>query len=222
VLRSPVVTKATLDDLAAIFRDAGAAHHRAFASSNGHDPDWCGWYANYLAPRLQRTLGGSFDVSALAGELRRLDAVHRAAKDPAPWPEFYASCLLVRAMAARYTAAWCSQNPASVAAFFAEGGSLTINAGPPSVGRAALTEAAREFMTTFPDMVVAMDALDIIDDRHAVFRWTLTGTNSGPGGNGNAVRISGHEEWALDEDGLIARSLGHFDAADYQRQLGGV
>ena len=26
----------------------------------------------------------------------------------------------------RYTAAWCSQNAASVAAFFAEGGALTI------------------------------------------------------------------------------------------------
>jgi hypothetical protein len=71
-------------------------------------------------------------------------------------------------------------------------------------------------------MVVAMDGLDIVDDRHAVYRWTLTGTSSGPGGNGNAVRISGYEEWTLDEDGLIAQSLGHFDAADYRRQLGGV
>jgi uncharacterized protein (TIGR02246 family) len=40
--------------------------------------------------------------------------------------------------ATRYTAAWCSQDAASVAAFFAEDGSLQINDGEPSVGRAAI------------------------------------------------------------------------------------
>jgi hypothetical protein len=48
---------------------------------------------------------------------------------------------------------------------------------------------------------------------------TLTGTNTGPGGTGKAVRISGYEEWTLGADGLIATSLGHFDEAEYQRQL---
>jgi len=51
------------------------------------------------------------------------------------------------------------------------------------------------------------------------FHWTLIGTNSGPGGTGNKVRISGYELWKIDNDGLIAESLGHFDAADYERQL---
>ena len=41
--------------------------------------------------------------------------------------------------AARYTAAWCSNNAASVAAFFARDGSLTINGGTPAVGRVAIT-----------------------------------------------------------------------------------
>ena len=40
-----------------------------------------------------------------------------------------------------------------------------------------------------------------------------------PGGTGNAVRISGYEEWTLGEDGLIVRSLGHYDQAEYDRQL---
>ena len=48
--------------------------------------------------------------------------------------------------ATRYTAAWCSHEPARVAAFFAEQGSLTINHGAPSVGRAAITAAAEGFM----------------------------------------------------------------------------
>ena len=124
----------------------------------------------------------------------------------------------VRQFATRYTAAWCSQNAASVAQFFAENGSLKINDGPPAVGRAAITQAAQGFMTAFPDLAITMDGISI-DGDHAVYRWTLNGRNTGPGGTGNAVRISGYEEWTFDRNGLVATSLGHFDAADYRRQL---
>jgi len=123
--------------------------------------------------------------------------------------------------ATRYTAAWCSQDPASVAAFFADSGSLTINAGAPAVGREAITASAQGFMTAFPDLVVAMDSVRRGAD-HIEYHWTLTGTNSGPGGTGRPVRISGYEEWTFGPDGRIARSLGHFDGADYQRQLSGA
>ena len=59
--------------------------------------------------------------------------------------------------AKRYAEAWCSQNPKSVAAFFAERGSISINNGPAAVGRAAIAKEAQVFMTTFPDMVVTFD-----------------------------------------------------------------
>src|SRR5438067_2281623 len=49
----------------------------------------------------------------------------------------------IREFARRYTAAWCSGDPASVAAHYAPDGSLTINDGEPSVGRDAITEAAQ-------------------------------------------------------------------------------
>ena len=127
---------------------------------------------------------------------------------------------VTRDFATRYTAAWGSQDAASVAAFFAERGSLRINDGTPSVGRPAITAAAQGFMTAFPDLLVIMDSL-AVNGHHAVYRWTLTGTNTGPGGTGRPVRISGHEEWTIGPDGLIASSLGHFDAVEYQRQLGG-
>jgi predicted ester cyclase len=110
------------------------------------------------------------------------------------------------------------KDAASVAAFFAEGGSLTINDGAPSLGRTAITAAAQGFMTAFPDMVVTMDRVSV-EGRHAIYRWTLTGTNTGPGGTGNAVRISGHEVWTIGANRLIAESKGHFDEAEYQRQL---
>ena len=124
----------------------------------------------------------------------------------------------VTTFAKRYAKAWCSQDPESVAAFFAERGSISINNGPAAVGRAAIAKEAQVFMTTFPDMVVTFDKLKSHGDQKE-FHWTLTGTNTGPGGTGKRVRISGYELWNLDKDGLIAKSKGHFDSADYDRQL---
>ena len=65
----------------------------------------------------------------------------------------------LREFAERYTAAWCSQEPARVADCFSPAGSLTINGGPPAVGRRAIADAAHGFMTAFPDMEVRMDEL---------------------------------------------------------------
>ena len=87
--------------------------------------------------------------------------------------------------AKRYAEAWCSQDPEKVAAFFAERGSISINNGPPAVGRAAIAKEAQAFMTTFPDMVVTMDKL-VRDEEGTKFHWTLRGTNTGPGGTENA------------------------------------
>ena len=113
--------------------------------------------------------------------------------------------------AKRYAKAWCSQNPESVAAFFAENASLTVNGGPPIPA----LEVARGFMRDFPDMTVTFDKLEARGDRTA-FHWTLTGTYAG---TGNHVRFSGYELWKIGNDGLIAESHGHFDSADYERQL---
>ena len=124
----------------------------------------------------------------------------------------------LRDFAARYTAAWCSQDAASVAAFFSPSGSLTINGGAPAIGRSAITEAAQGFMTAFPDLKVYMDDLVETQDK-VTYKWTLDGTNAGPGGTGKRVRISGFEIWRIGDDGLVAESLGSFDFADYQRQV---
>jgi uncharacterized protein (TIGR02246 family) len=120
--------------------------------------------------------------------------------------------------AERYTAAWCSQNAASVAAHYSPQGSLTINNGAPAKGRAAITAATQSFMTAFPDLQVHMDNLLVEGDR-AIYHWTLEGTNIGPGGTGHRVRISGFEVWKIGADGLIAESQGQFDAVSYEHQL---
>ena len=105
-----------------------------------------------------------------------------------------------------------------MAEHYAPDGSLTINNAPPSVGRAAITEAARSFMVAFPDLQVLMDDLLTHGDK-AEYRWTLVGTNTGSRGAGRRVRISGFEEWSIGDNGLIASSLGHYDQAEYERQL---
>ena len=102
-----------------------------------------------------------------------------------------------------------------------EGGSIlcknaviSVNDGPP----AFIGEVARSFMRDFPDMIVTFDKLEPRGEA-TEFHWTLIGTNTGPGGTGMRVRISGYELWKIDNDGLIAESTGHFDAAEYERQL---
>ncbi len=124
----------------------------------------------------------------------------------------------LRAFAERYTAAWCSHDAASVASFYSPAGSLCVNGGPPALGREAIKETAQGFMTDFPDLKILLDRVDADGDQ-AVYHWTLIGTNTGPGGSGKRVHISGFEEWRIGADGLIAESQGHFDNAEYQRQL---
>ena len=75
-------------------------------------------------------------------------------------------------------------------------------------------------MSAFPDLVVIMDSLETGPTIR--YHWTLTGTNTGPGCTGRPVHISGYEEWTFGPDGLIDRSLGHFDEAEYQRQIQGM
>ena len=115
--------------------------------------------------------------------------------------------------AARYANAWCSQNPESVAAFFAEDALLTVNGGSPTPA----LEVARGFMRDFPDMTLTFDKIEPRAERIA-FHWTLTGTYAG---TGNHVQISGYELWKINDAGLIAESSGHFDAREYERQVRG-
>ncbi len=124
----------------------------------------------------------------------------------------------LREFASDYAVAWGSQDPAQVAACFAPKGSLKINNAEPAIGREAIAAKAKQYMTDFPDLAVKMDELSLFEG-DIVFHWTLTGRNSGPGGTGKAVRISGSEEWTLGPDGLIATSKGSYDEAEYRRQL---
>jgi nuclear transport factor 2 (NTF2) superfamily protein len=119
----------------------------------------------------------------------------------------------VHELARSYTEAWCSRDPARVAAHYVPGGTIAINGGEP----APILDVAASFIAAFPDIEVFMDDL-VVGDGGVEYRWTFTGTSSD---TGNAVRISGREEWALGDEGLIASSLGRYDQAEYDRQVSG-
>jgi nuclear transport factor 2 (NTF2) superfamily protein len=118
----------------------------------------------------------------------------------------------IEQLARNYTEAWCSRDPARVAAHYVPAGTIAINGGE----AAGIEEVAQGFIAAFPDIEVFMDDLFLRDDGVVEYRWTFTGTSAE---TGRTVRIAGFEEWTIAENGLIARSLGHFDQDEYDRQL---
>lgn len=118
----------------------------------------------------------------------------------------------------RASKAWSSQDPEGMAACYEETASLTINGGTPSTGRVELAATAASYMEAFPDLSVSVDHV-LVAGNSAFWVWTLTGTNTGPGGTGHRVRVSGIEVWTISSSGLVANSIGYYDAATYERQL---
>lgn len=119
-----------------------------------------------------------------------------------------------------YTDAWNSHVPEKMASFYAEDGMLTVNNGTPAIGREQLAKTAQSYMEAFPDLELTMDSLTKENDTYRYY-WTFRGTNTGPNGTGNKVDFSGFEEWTLNDQGLVQKSVGTYDAEEYQRQLNG-
>jgi hypothetical protein len=82
--------------IAALLREAAAAHSRAFASTDGYDPDWPRWYADYLLAPLDSLLGRTLDLGQVAAELAALDADQRQNAPGADWPLYYAAWFVQR------------------------------------------------------------------------------------------------------------------------------
>lgn len=76
--------------LAGLFKETGEAHHEAFLASDGEDPEWPLWYAEYLEGRLSPFLAAPLTRSRLVFCLIGADDEHRATDPDAPWPEYYA------------------------------------------------------------------------------------------------------------------------------------
>ncbi|MBI2763617.1 MAG: nuclear transport factor 2 family protein [Chloroflexi bacterium] len=112
----------------------------------------------------------------------------------------------IRQVADAYTAAWNSGSAGAVAEFYAPDGRIVINRGQPWEGRAGVAAMAAGFYADVPDLHLTCDGLRAGDD-HVVYLWTYTGTAAG---TGQPVRVSGWEEWDVDQDLKVKSSRGWY------------
>jgi glutaredoxin len=83
-------------NLASLMVETGKAHHHAFASTNGADPDWPIWYAAYLQAPLSRLLQAQFTKSQLVYCVMTADFERSACAPDGDWTEFYADHFVER------------------------------------------------------------------------------------------------------------------------------
>jgi hypothetical protein len=87
-----------VERVAQLLHEAADTHHVVFRITDGDDPDWASWYADWLLDHseLPDTLGAtpvrSHLVHALVELDRRYESEHRIER----WEDFYASELIDR------------------------------------------------------------------------------------------------------------------------------
>ncbi len=79
-----------LQPLADLFQETGTAHHQAFIATDGVDPEWASWYAQYLVEKLPSLLNATLPESEIAILLETASEKHAAQDPDADWKVFYA------------------------------------------------------------------------------------------------------------------------------------
>lgn len=82
--------------IAGLLEQSGQAHHQAFLATDGDDPEWPTWYAEYLLDDLGALLGSQLGRDQLADMLVELDRSHRSEAGGADWTQYYAEYLVSR------------------------------------------------------------------------------------------------------------------------------
>ncbi|HZP29564.1 MAG TPA: hypothetical protein VFC99_11475 [Acidimicrobiia bacterium] len=79
-------------EVASLLHEAGETHHRVYRITDGDDPDWASWYADWLIghSELPELLGGAPVRSELVWMLVQLDKDFGTAAPGGRWEDFYA------------------------------------------------------------------------------------------------------------------------------------
>jgi hypothetical protein len=87
-----------VDDIPALLHEAAETHHVVFRITDGDDPDWASWYADWLLghSELPELLGGAPVRSHLVHALVELDREYTSASPNEPWEDVYARALVER------------------------------------------------------------------------------------------------------------------------------
>lgn len=81
-------------ELSDLLTETGGAHHTAYHTSDGVDPEWASWYGPYLQCRLGDRLGRGVTRSELIYLLVRADREQTATGDGSAWQDYYATVIL--------------------------------------------------------------------------------------------------------------------------------
>ena len=79
-----------------LFRETGEAHHQAYIETDGADPEWPLWYADYLHERLVLLLDASFTKSELVYLLIWVANEQPLSAPGANWARYYAGFFIQR------------------------------------------------------------------------------------------------------------------------------
>ena len=84
--------------IAELLHEVAETHHTVFRISDGEDPDWASWYADWLLglSELPELLGSKPVRSHLVHALVQLDQEYTAAQPDEPWEGWYAARLADR------------------------------------------------------------------------------------------------------------------------------
>jgi hypothetical protein len=83
-------------ELQVLFDAAGHVHHQAFQATDGADPEWPLWYADYLHAKLSNLLGITLTKSELVYLLVLADKRQKLDAPRADWARYYARFFLSR------------------------------------------------------------------------------------------------------------------------------
>ena len=83
-------------NLVDLLRETGRAHHVAFEATDGADPEWPIWYAEYLHEPFAQRLDMNFYKSQLIYCLMNADFEHQARSPDSDWSEYYADEFIER------------------------------------------------------------------------------------------------------------------------------
>lgn len=82
--------------IADLLSETQRAHHQAYIDTDGFDPEWPIWYADYLSHRLPPLLGTNMPKSELIYLLVHLSKIQPAEAPDASWSHYYARYLVER------------------------------------------------------------------------------------------------------------------------------
>ena len=90
----PMSTPEQKEDIIELLAETGKAHHQAFIATDGDDPEWPMWYAEFMHTKLMDIMDLNFTQSELIYVLVAADLEHQDEAPDTEWFRFYAGFIV--------------------------------------------------------------------------------------------------------------------------------